>query len=217
MFSPRAQDLVSRSTEKSWLLRQEASFRQAAEALRAEKTQLEVQLAATRLIAVAAEASSAEEKTALEARVKLAEDRAAVAQSAAEVTASEKAALEARLAEAERTAAELQSAVEAAVQAAAREKATLEAKVADLQGSLSRAEFDLEVPREQVVALDAQVTSAVSEGSRLREVAEKREQEISSKWFDVHDLGLLFSRPACNLSLTVAVLVLGGNRPPLGP
>ena len=81
---------------------------------------------------MAAEASSAEEKTALEARVKSAEDRAAVVQLATEVTASEKATLEARLAEAEKTAAESQSAVEVDAQAAAREKVALEAKVADL-------------------------------------------------------------------------------------
>ena len=191
-------DLVSRSTEKSRLLHREASFRRAAEALQAEKTQLEAQLAATRLVAAAAEASRAEEKAALEARLAKAEKAATESQSAAEVATLEKATLEVRLAEAEKAAAESQSAVEVAAQTAAREKAALEAKVADLQGSLGQAESDLEVAREQVVVLDAQVTRAVTEGTRLRELAEKREQEILGEWFKFHDFTLLPSCLACN-------------------
>ena len=93
---------------------------------------------------------------------------------------------------------ESQSAAEVAAQAAARDKAALEAKVADLQGSLGQDESDLEVAREQVVVLDAQVSRAVTKGTRLRELAEKREQEILGKWFEVHDFALLPSCLACN-------------------
>ena len=86
MSFPRAQDLTIRRVEKSCFLRREANHWHAVEALRAEKTQLEVQLATTRLVAAAAQAGGAEEKAALEARVKLVEDRAAMAQSAAEAS-----------------------------------------------------------------------------------------------------------------------------------
>lgn len=76
-------------------------------ALWAEKFQLEVQLAATRLVMVEATTSGASERATLEAVVKSAEDRVVVVQSTVDAAATEKAALEAKLSQAKETAAEL--------------------------------------------------------------------------------------------------------------
>jgi TolA-binding protein len=69
--------------------------------LRVEKTQLEMLLVVALLAATGAVANEASTRTALEATVKSAEDRAMTAEAAAASTTMERESLEARLAQAE--------------------------------------------------------------------------------------------------------------------
>jgi chromosome segregation ATPase len=138
--------------------------------LRAEKTQMDMQLVVARLAATGVVANEASSRAALEATVKSVEDRATAAEATTASAVMERESLETRLAQAEAKIKELRAstmtankaaeratvtvtAAEAAAQTAAcaatQEKTTLKSKVAGLERDLATAGADLRMANKQ--------------------------------------------------------------------
>jgi hypothetical protein len=164
--------------------------------LRAEWTQLEMQLVVARVAAVVAVASEASARTSLEAAHQSAEDHATTAETAAATAATERDSLTSRLAlteaEVEKLRAAAASAEEAAAaatettardaaQIAAREKVALEARVSKLERDLGTTTSDLATTGRQFSQVTNQLQMATEEATRLCDANAKLSQDLDGK------------------------------------